>query len=166
MPVIVELSKEQMQEAADAAKRLHDMLRARGARNAHGLRDEDATADLEAGGAAAELAVSVYLGVRWAGAVGNSSYGPDVGERTQVRSSNRPRKHHCLIVRQRDIDKYGNVPFVLVIQEGNRFEIKGWAWAQDAVRRGRFSDGGDKDRPKAWFLGEEFLRPIEDLEDA
>lgn len=160
----VELTGEQMAVADRVAARLHDGLRRRGVKDAHGLRKEDATREMEAGGAAAEMATALLLGVPWAaGEPGNDPYGPDIGTRTQVRSSNKPRPRHSLIVRSRDIEKYGDVPFVLVIQTGRVFTIHGWMMAFEAVKKGRLWDGGDGGRPEAWFVPEEKLHDIDSL---
>jgi hypothetical protein len=157
---VVTLSDEEMRQAAQVAKDLHDRLRRRGVRDGHGLRKEDATPEMEAGGAAAELAAAKFYGVPWAASQpGHKADGPDIGTRTQVRSSNKPRSSHHLIVRVKDITKYKDVPFILVIQTGNQFEIKGWASSFDAVNRGREWDGGDKGRPPAYFLHETKLNP-------
>jgi hypothetical protein len=151
-----------MDFAAGIAKSLHDRLRKRGVKDGHGLKN--ATAEMEAGGAQSELATSLLLNCEWSASQdGHDSKGPDVGTRTQVRSSNKPRNHHSLIVRSKDIEKYGNVPFVLVIQTGKRFEVKGWMMAFDALTAGKLWDGGDRSRPDAWFVPEEKLLPIETL---
>lgn len=154
----------QMEQAAKVARNLSNTLRKRGVKNAHGLRKRDATAELEEGGAQAELAASLMLGVEWTASKSNDPFGPDIGTRTQVRSSNKPRGHHSLIVRPRDIEKYGDVPFLLVIQNGPNFVIKGWMMALEATRVGRLWDGNDRQRPEAWFVPEEKLHPIETLE--
>lgn len=164
MPSVITLTDRQMEEAATVARRLHDGLRRRGVRNAHGLRDKEATRELEAGGAQAELAASLLLGVPWTARYDDDPCSADIGTRTQVRSSNKPRPSHCLIVRQRDLDKYGNVPFLLVIQTGQMFRIHGWMMAFDAARPEFLWDGGDPARPKAWFVPERRLHPIETLE--
>lgn len=159
MSYVVTLTPEEMASAAAVAKELHDKLRRRGIKDGHGLRREDATAELEAGGAAAELAAAKFYGVEWsASQPGHKADGPDIGNQTQVRSSNKPRASHHLIVRAKDVLKYGpDVPFILVIQTGNQFEIKGWATAREACEKGRIWDGGDSRRPEAYFLHESKL---------
>jgi hypothetical protein len=160
----VVLSREEMDRAAGVARKLHDKLRKRGVKDGHGLRKKDATAEMEAGGAQSELAAAKFYGVPWSASLpGHQKDGPDIGMRTQVRSSNVPRSSHHLIVRSKDVTKYGDVPFLLVIQSGCRFEMKGWAMAHDAIERGRLWDGGDSGRPEAWFLHESKLNPPETL---
>ncbi len=61
----VMLTDEQLREAAAVAKKLHDGCRKKGIKDAHGLRKQDATADMETTGAAAEMALAQYLGVAW-----------------------------------------------------------------------------------------------------
>lgn len=155
----IKLSPEEMAAAAKVAKELHDRLRKRGIKDGHGLRRADATAELEAGGAQAELAAAKFYDVPWSASMpGHDKNGPDIGNRTQIRSSNKPRPSHHLIVRTKDILKYGSdVPFVLVIQAGSEFEIKGWATAREACEKGRDWDGGDSGRPPAYFLHESKL---------
>ncbi len=165
MPCVT-LSKEELTDASKVAADLHDRLRKRGVKDAHGARRGDISREDEAGGAAAELAVARLLGVEWtAGQPGHDTYGPDVGTRTQVRSSNKPRPSHHLIVRSRDIEKYHDVPFVLVIQTGTQFDVKGWCMAYEALEIGRLWDGGNSQRPDAWFVHESKLHPIETLEN-
>jgi hypothetical protein len=164
MSCSITLSTSQMERAAAVADELHSRLRSRGVGNAHGLKDKDATLELEAGGAQAELAASLMLGVCWTAGMNDDRFGPDIGTRTQVRSSNKPRRSHCLIIRQRDIDKYGNVPFLLVIQTGNTFRVHGWMMAQEAAQDKFLWDGGDTTRPKAWFVPERFLHKVDEME--
>lgn len=159
----ITLTSFQMDQADRVARRLHDRLRRLGVKNAHGLRDRDATPEMEANAAAAELAAALLLDVPWTASLLNDPCGPDIGSRTQVRSSNRPRNHHSLIVRPRDIEKYNDVPFVLVIQRGCHFTIKGWMMAFEATKEGRLWNGGDRQRPDAWFVGEEKLHDITTL---
>lgn len=158
----ITLSTQQMIRAAIVAQELHDDLRARGVQDGHGLKN--AITEMEAGGAQAELAASILLGVEWTGEKNLGPYAADIGTRTQVRSSNKPRSRHSLIVRQRDLDKYGDVPFLLVIQTGNTFRIHGWMMAKEAAQDRFLWDGGDKTRPKAWFVPERFLYSIEKME--
>lgn len=154
-----------MRRVAAVARKLHDGIRARGGKDGHGLRAEDATAEMEAGGAQAELAASLLLGVPWtAGGDGHHPDGPDIGSRTQVRSSSVRRDHHSLIVRPRDIHKYGDVPFLLVIQAGRKFTLLGWMMSYEATRAGRLWNGGDGRRPPAWFVPQEKLHPVGTLE--
>lgn len=162
-PVVV-LSDDQLKEATKVAKELHDSCRRKGIRDGHGLRKADATSDMETTGYAAEMALAQYLGVEWTARDSQDPKGPDVGERTQVRSSHVERAFHHLIVRTRDIEKYGNVPFVLVIRKGNAFFVKGWMMSYEAVNVGRWWDGGDSGRPPAYFVPEDKLYSIDTLE--
>lgn len=161
----ITLTEEQMAEAAEVSRKLHDAIRARGGRDAHGLRAKDATREMEDGGAAAEMAAALMLGVPWSASLpGHGQNGPDIGTRTQVRSSNVRRASHHLIVRDRDISKYGDTPFVLVIQQDRTFRILGWMMSHEARRIGRVWDGGDRSRPPAYFVHQSYLLPIETLE--
>lgn len=153
------LTARQIDFAASVSDALHDRLRSRGISNAHGAGDE-LTREIERMSAAAELAVSLYLGVKWTSSQTDDAFSSDVGERTQVRSSGASRKKHNLIVRQRDIEKYGDVPFVLVTWSDRIFTIRGWTMSCKTSLLGRFWDGGDSSRPKAWFVPENALCPI------
>lgn len=142
--VFVELSREEMAKGAAVAKELHDRLRSYGVRDGHGLRAGDHSA-MEAGGAQAELAVAKYYGVPWTASLpGHTAKSPDVGARTQVRSSFVQRSSHHLQIRNRDIDKYGNVPYILVIQTGNIFEIKGWIMCEEGLKVCRVYDANGR----------------------
>ncbi len=163
MLTTITLTDAQMTRAAQVASKLHDRLRRQGVKDAHGLRKADATVEMESGAAAAELAASLMLGVAWTTSEKNDPYGADIGERTQVRSSGKLRSSHSLIVRSRDIEKYGDVPFLLVIQEGKAFRILGWMMSFEALKVGRLWDGGDSKRPDAWFVHESLLHHIQTL---
>lgn len=163
-PYTITLTDQQMAQAAAVASRLHDHLRSKGVANAHGLAQDQDTQALEIGGAASELACALLLKLPWTASVQGSAYGPDIGTRTQVRSTCKARVHHSLIVRDRDLCKYGNVPFILVVQEGKTFSLLGWLMAQDATVKGKFWDGG-LDRPGAWFVSQYKLRPMREFRD-
>ena len=157
---IVFLSAKQMDFVDKIVREGVKKKKAGGARNMHGITPEDDTPEVAVGAAQAELALSLFLNVEWA------SYrkgGPDVGERTQVRSSMRERSSHSLIVRPRDLELYGDVPFVLVIQKRNRFEVLGWMSSVEATRVGKLCNGGNWKRPDAWFVHESLLHSLEEL---
>jgi hypothetical protein len=159
---MVILSSRELTMARDQAEALHGRLRRRGIKDGHGAKQGEITPEMEAGGAAAELAVAGYLQTDWTAASGDA-YSADVGKNVQVRSSNKPRPSHCLIIRRRDLDKYGeDAMFVLVIQSGNTFDLKGWLRAGDARKVGRFHSGG-LNRPPAWFVPENQLRDMKEL---
>ncbi len=160
---LVVLSQKQLEFAAGVAATLHDSLRAKGVRDGHGLKN--ATTEMESGGAAAELAMSLLFRVEWTACSNPSPMTPDIGLRTQVRSTQKPRSHHHLIIRQKDLSKYGNVPFILVVQNGSTFDPRGWIMSHDAIKAGRLWDGGDRSRPEAFFVPEGKLLSISELED-
>jgi hypothetical protein len=163
LPTIV-LSREELLRARQQAERLHDGNRARGLPDAHGAKPRDIPRDTEAGAQAAELAAAKWFRVPWTSSLpGARKDGPDIGRRTQVRRI----QHHSrsLIVRPSDIDKYGNVPFVLVYQGGDQFTLLGWIMAYDARRVGEWTKAGRIDRPPAWFVSQCRLRAIEALTD-
>ncbi len=162
MPCTISLSESEMKQAASVAQELHDSLRKRGVRNGHGLRDADATPEMESGGAQSELAASKFFEVKWSASMpDNGTKGPDIGKRTQVRSSNKYRPSHSLLIRPRDIEKYGDVPYVLVIQNGCEFNIKGWIMAFDGLKIARVYD--DNGRPPVYMIHESKLHGPETL---
>jgi hypothetical protein len=162
-PTIV-LAGEEMLRARLVAQQLHSTLRALGVPDAHGAKPEDITPEIEAVAAAAELATAKLFGVPWTASLpGASRDGPDIGRRTQVRCPKRPGLR--LIVREWDIAKYGDVPFVLVYREGCRFTFPGWLMSHEARQVGQWTDAGRSDRGRAWFIDQRKLRPIKSLED-
>jgi hypothetical protein len=156
------LSQQEMAFACKEGRRRHEDSRTRGIRDAHGARPGDITLDDEFGGAAAEFAASKIFNVKWTAAHPNSPPdGPDIGNRTQVRHIARP-SSKCLLVRPSDLQKYGNVPFVLVRRQGNQFTLLGWIMAEEAQGIVPLTDKGNG-RPPAWFVPEYFLHSIEKL---
>ncbi len=105
---------------------------------------------------AAERAAALLLGVPYNGE-------RSIGNRTQVRVIDRP-EHHCLCVRESDLDRYGNVPFVLVRKEDNRCTILGWVMGREARKIGRRADNGDMKRMPMWMVEDYLLHPITTLE--
>jgi hypothetical protein len=151
-----------MLHAGRVARNLQGRLRAAGIPDAHGARPFDIGPAREVGGRAAELAAARYYRVAWTSSRPDAHRdGPDIGRRTQVRHIGNPT--HSLIVRPREIERYGNVPFVLVFRAGRTFTIRGWVMAYEARRVGRWTNAGRADRPPAWFVAQGLLRPAEEL---
>jgi hypothetical protein len=162
-PVAV-LSQEEMTFASQRAIELHKEARARGVPDAHGARPGDITPDDEIGAAQAEFAASRIFGVKWSAGERNARKdGPDIGRRTQVRRVIKL-SSKSLIIRPWDLQKYGDVPFLLMRQEGNVFAARGWIMACEAGRVCQLTDKGTG-RPPAWFVRESQLHPIEHLKD-
>ena len=65
------------------------------------------------------------------------------------------------MIRPRDIEKYGDVPYVLVIQTKNEFEIKGWTMAFEGLKVARCYD--DNGRPPVYLVHESKLNPPDTL---
>jgi hypothetical protein len=111
-------------------------------------------------GAAAELVVARYLGLYWAGSVGDLD-AADVGP-VQVRAQ--PEDDGKLIIRPRD-RPHAEDPFVLVTGKMPDLMIRGWIVARAGVRRvGRHSDPGNRGAP-CWCVPQAFLRPMPELLD-
>jgi hypothetical protein len=100
---VVILSNVQMEFAGFLADKLREKIKKKGGKDAHGAKPGDITTQMEHGGAQAELAVAVFLSSPWN--ILQGAYAADVGKDVQVRSTQKPRPSHSLIVRQRDLQK-------------------------------------------------------------
>ena len=105
-------------------------------------------------GACGELAVAKVLGIYWDGSV-NTFKSPDVGD-LQVRT--RSKDHYDLIVRPEDSS---SEIFVLVTGTCPSYAVHGWIRGADAKQREFLKDYGN--RPPAYFVPKNRLRPIEEL---
>ncbi len=158
------LSPEDMEFAERVALTLHNQARILGVSDAHGARPGEITREDEIGGAQAELAAAKLLGVKWsAGEQEAPRNGPDIGHRTQVRHVWKAFSK-SLIIRPWDIQKYGDVPFVLMRKQGPKFIAKGWIMGSEAMSICPLTDKGTG-RPPAWFVSENQLHPIQELRD-
>ncbi len=170
MHTSITLSPQEMTLAEEVSFKIH--RRADGSRwvgrNPTKTTSKSITRDDEVGGHAGELAAALMLGVDWTGmkssnfSSNSSSNSADVGHFTQVRTLTRDTSR-CLLVRPHDLEKYGNVPFVLVRRSGNRFYLLGWIWGFEAKTLGRMTDGGDKTRPPVYLVDQRNLRNMEDF---
>jgi len=105
-------------------------------------------------GACGELAVAKLLGVYWDGSVDTFARNDLPGLQVRTRSSH----GWDLIVRQDDADA---TRWVLVTGRCPTFLVRGWIFGHEAKRPQWLRTHGD--RPGAYFVPKEHLRPMEAL---
>jgi hypothetical protein len=137
--------------AGHGIKRTLDAI-GRGAQNHHGMTGHGWTEGIE--GAAAELAVSKYLGVYWCG--GGMYKNPDVAGNLQVRWASS--HHYQLIVRPLDPDEDY---YVFVTGEMPNYRLHGFIKGSDAKREDRLD--APNGRPPAYFAPSKELLSIDKL---
>lgn len=145
--MIVQLTDEEMAVAEWLGEQRHKRSEFRQARYG-GTRDKE----YNIAGCVAECAVAKYLDVFW---MGGSIGAPDVGEKTQVRSTDRPDGH--LLVHPKDPD---DAPFVLVTGTRPVFVLAGWLLGRDCKQQKWWRE--NTGRP-AFFVPQAALHPIEEL---
>lgn len=133
-------------------RRLQDLRAERHDR--YGLESKHNAWQIDIEGACAEMSVAKWLGVYWAGALGNLRAN-DAGP-LQVRSSSRANAR--LIVHPADAD---DRVFVLVIGSAPWYRLTGWILARDAKAEKFWTDPGTK-RP-AYFVPQASLRPMSEV---
>lgn len=105
-------------------------------------------------GACGELAVAKALGRYWDGSI--NTFSADDLPGLQIRT--RSKHEYELIVRPQDSD---DATWVLVTGVAPHYRVRGWLGGKDAKRDEWLRDYGN--RPKAYFVPHEALRPIEEL---
>jgi hypothetical protein len=123
----------------------------------HGF-DGDTGWTIHIEGAAGEIAAAKALGLYWGGTVNTFKTEGDVGN-IEVRTRSKP--HYDLLVR--DNDKNESV-FVLVTGKSPKYNVVGWILGKDAKKTEWYADYGN--RPPAYFVPQNCLRPIEELKNA
>jgi hypothetical protein len=106
-------------------------------------------------GALGELAMAKHLGLFWSASV-NTFHAPDLGAFIQVRT--RSSHAYDLIVRMED-DKTD--VFALLTGVAPEYWAHGWILGVDAQNEAWWKTHGD--RPGAWFVPKQQLRPFRDL---
>jgi hypothetical protein len=125
-----------------------------GHKDNHGFEGPGWNEDIE--GACGEMAVAKYLGVYWAGGMGDEFKSPDLGDKIQIRTT--PRHDGSLIVRKDAKDEH---IYVLVTGEAPNFFLRGFISAADA-KRDEFVRAPNG-RPPAWFVPQYALSSIDGL---
>ena len=134
-------------------RKVHAMKAGLGSADGHNQGDWNSEID----GACGELAVAKWLGLYWSGTVGETK-APDVGP-YEVRT-NGSRKYTDTILRPRKV--HGDRVYIAVLGFLPVFEIIGWIYARDGMQPQWFRNGSP-DRPKAWFVPQTALLPLDML---
>ena len=111
-------------------------------------------------GACGEMALAKWLGVWYDGALGDFT-AADVGN-YEVRTN--PNEWGDLILREKDPD---TSVFVLVLSHNApRFLLRGWMYGYEGKQERYYRSGSkhkQEDRPKAFFVPQRALKPMEEL---
>lgn len=107
-------------------------------------------------GAAAELALSTYLGLQWTGQTGMRR--PDVGRGLEVRQT----KYQTgkMIYRNKGAEDH-RLPYFLACGEKGTYTFPGWLFGFEVLALGMFDNFGNK-RPAVNVAPQERLRPVWD----
>ena len=162
MPIPIEFvfTEEERQQAMDEGLRRQRVNEARGLRGRNGGAWKGSKAlDIHLLGAAGEMAVASYLGMKEhlfkeTEARRGSDDLPGMDVKTRSKAS-----YDLIIQRQEDPEK----KFVLVTIENQQTLIHGWCYGKEAMDEKYWADPA-RGRP-AYFVGKEYLRPMETLND-
>jgi len=160
MPIPIEFvfTEEERQQAMDEGLRRQRVNEARGLRGRNGGAWKGSKAlDIHLLGAAGEMAVASYLGMKEhlfkeTEARRGSDDLPGMDVKTRSKAS-----YDLIVQKQEDPEKI----FVLVTIENQQTLIHGWCYGKEAMQEQYWADPA-RGRP-AYFVGKEHLRPIETL---
>jgi len=160
MPIPVEFvfTEEERQQAMDEGLRRQRVNEARGLRGRNGGAWKGSKAlDIHLLGAAGEMAVASYLGMKEhlfkeTEARRGSDDLPGMDVKTRSKAS-----YDLIVQKQEDPEK----KFVLVTIENQQTLIHGWCYGKEAMDEKYWADPA-RGRP-AYFVGKEYLRPMETL---
>jgi hypothetical protein len=160
MPIPIEFvfTEEERQQAMDEGLRRQRVNEARGLRGRNGGAWKGSKAlDIHLLGAAGEMAVASYLGMkehlfRETEARRGSDDLPGMDVKTRSKAS-----YDLIVQKQEDPEKI----FVLVTIENQQTLIHGWCYGKEAMDEKYWADPA-RGRP-AYFVGKEHLRPMETL---
>jgi len=160
MPIPIEFvfTEEERQQAMDEGLRRQRVNEARGLRGRNGGAWKGSKAlDIHLLGAAGEMAVASYLGMKEhlfkeTEARRGSDDLPGMDVKTRSKAS-----YDLIVQRQEDPEKI----FVLVTIENQQTLIHGWCYGKEAMQEQYWADPA-RGRP-AYFVGKEHLRPMETL---
>lgn len=147
---MITLSQDDLKWAAEVGHKRHTDAVKRNLKSKNMSKRSDLSIHIQ--GARGELAFAKYLGITWKPTI-NTFHAPDV-DGSQVRT--RSEDWHDLIVRTTDPP---DEPFVLVIETGNQYDIRGWIWGDDARKEDYWKDPNG--RGYAWFVPQKHLLPME-----
>jgi hypothetical protein len=160
MPIPIEFvfTEEERQQAMDEGLRRQRVNEARGLRGRNGGAWKGSKAlDIHLLGAAGEMAVASYLGMKEhlfkeTEARRGSDDLPGMDIKTRSKAS-----YDLIVQKQEDLEK----KFVLVTIENQQTLIHGWCYGKEAMQEQYWADPA-RGRP-AYFVGKEHLRPMETL---
>ena len=160
MPIPIEFvfTEEERQQAMDEGLRRQRVNEARGLRGRNGGAWKGSKAlDIHLLGAAGEMAVASYLGMKEhlfkeTEARRGSDDLPGMDVKTRSKAS-----YDLIVQKQEDPEKI----FVLVTIENQQTLIHGWCYGKEAMQEQYWADPA-RGRP-AYFVGKEHLRPMETL---
>jgi hypothetical protein len=160
MPIPIEFvfTEEERQQAMDEGLRRQRVNEARGLRGRNGGAWKGSKAlDIHLLGAAGEMAVASYLGMKEhlfkeIEARRGSDDLPGMDIKTRSKAS-----YDLIVQKQEDPEKI----FVLVTIENQQTLIHGWCYGKEAMQEQYWADP-TRGRP-AYFVGKEHLRPMETL---
>lgn len=110
-------------------------------------------------GACGECAAAKALNLYWNPTINTFHFAPDLnGVARQIEVRTRSKSHYDLIIRKDD--DLSSV-FILVTGVSPDFHVVGWIIGHDGAIDSNVKEYGG--RPKAWFVPQEQLRPIEEL---
>lgn len=121
-------------------------------KNKHGMGPDADMLAIDILGAAGEMAVARVLGRYWGGDV-SSFKRADLGHSVQVRTRSKP--DYDLIIRH---DDNPEDVYVLVTGTPTRLRVHGWIRGAEAKKDEWLKTHGD--RPAAWFVPQDALRPL------
>lgn len=153
-------SEEERRIAMEEGKRRQAVNEAKGLRGRNkGPRFGDKALDIHLLGAAGEMAVASYLGLKhWLYQETEARRGSDDLPGLDVKT--RSRHHYDLIIQKNESP---SKKFVLVTIEDKTTLIHGWCWGREAMEEKFWADPA-RGRP-AYFVPKQYLRPIEELKE-
>lgn len=154
----IQLTKSEFFQAAQVGLMRRIASRARCLSHQYGLQDSPTAWGLDIEGACGELAAAKAIGVYWHGSINNWTL-PDITGRWSIEVRTTARQSGRLIVRPEDSDES---LFVHVTGLAPAYTVHGWISGADAKRPEWLH--APADRPAAYFVPSQALRPISDLQ--
>jgi hypothetical protein len=110
--------------------------------------------------AISEMAWAKHVNKFWMGSIGDYDRS-DVDDFFEIRSVSIVKKDSSLIMHDDDKDEK---PYILGLVGMEYVDFVGWLWGREGKQQKFWCDKGRNGRP-AFFVGQEFLRPIEALKN-
>jgi hypothetical protein len=148
--VVIELDADELEEARSCGELRYKRAERRKAKDHFGK----PSLDSHILGAQGERAFSKWISEPWECTTGRYGGASDV-RGCQIRAVSRT----SLTLKVRDSDP-GRIPCVSIVAHGNRFWIRGWAFARDAKKHPEWKDDPGGIGAPAWFVPNDELRPM------